>query len=452
MAISRATSGSIGRRKLLGLAATLPLALGAVLITAAPAAASAPTLSGYNLQWADDFSGSGGVSGNWIYDTGHSYPGGAWDWGTGEIENMTSSTANVNQSGGNLYITALGSGSNWTSGRIESKGMWAPPAKGVMRIQGSMQVPGGQGYWPAFWTLGQAFRGNYNNWPGVGEIDIMETVNGQNTVHGTLHCGYAPGGPCNEYNGLSGTKGVAMTSGFHTYAMELDYSTSPEQIRWYVDGALYNTVSANQMDATTWANATHHAFFIILNVAMGGSWPGSPTSSTPSGGQLKVDYVAVYYKSTSGPTPTPLKSGTTPAPTASGVPTGVIQAEAFNAQSGIQTEATTDAGGGQDIGWIANGDWAQYNNVNFGTTAKTQFSARVASGIAGGASGLVEVHLDSLTNPAIGSFAIANTGGWQSWRTVPTNIAATTGTHKVYLKFVSGQAANFANVNWFQFA
>lgn len=103
------------------------------------------------------------------------------------------------------------------------------------------------------------------------------------------------------------------------------------------------------------------------------------------------------------------------------------------------TETTTDTGGGQNLSALANGDWAQYNGVNFGSTAATQFVARVASGASSGVSGLVEVRLDSRTNAPIGSFALANTGGWQSWRTVPANISGVTGTHTVYLTFTSGQ-------------
>ena len=130
-----------------------------------------------------------------------------------------------------------------------------------------------------------------------------------------------------------------------------------------------------------------------------------------------------------------------------------IQAESFNAKSAQpRTESTTDAGGGLDVGFIGNGDWLQFNNVNFGSSPLTQFKARVASGAGNGVSGLVEVHLDSLNNPATGSFAIANTGGWQSWRTVPANMSGTTGTHTVFLKFVTGSGQNFVNVNWFTFS
>ncbi|MBO3103516.1 glycosyl hydrolase [Cellulomonas fengjieae] len=131
--------------------------------------------------------------------------------------------------------------------------------------------------------------------------------------------------------------------------------------------------------------------------------------------------------------------------------TSRIQAEAYNGMAGVAKEATSDTGGGENVAWIANGDHLRFDNVNFGTTPRRTFSARVASGAAGGVSGLVNVRLDSLTGPSIGSFAIASTGGWQSWQTIPANIQGTTGTHTVYLTFDSGQPADFMNLNWFTF-
>ena len=122
-----------------------------------------------------------------------------------------------------------------------------------------------------------------------------------------------------------------------------------------------------------------------------------------------------------------------------------------DAQSGTMTEGTSDSGGGSNLGALANGDWVQYKGVEFGSSAATQFKARVASGAAAGVSGLVEVRLDSRTSTPVGSFAVGNTGGWQSWRTIPANIASVTGTHDVYLTFTSGQSADFVNVNWFGF-
>ena len=143
--------------------------------------------------------------------------------------------------------------------------------------------------------------------------------------------------------------------------------------------------------------------------------------------------------------------------TTPGTSTGIdatsrIQAEAWSGMAGVTKETTSDTDGGQNVGWIANGDHLRFDNVSFGSTERRTFSARVASGAAGGISGLVNVRLDSLTGPSIGSFAIANTGGWQSWRTIPANIQPTTGTHTVYLTFDSGQPANFVNINWFTFS
>ena len=87
-----------------------------------------------------------------------------------------------------------------------------------------------------------------------------------------------------------------LQAAYHTYRMEFDKTLSPQEIRWYVDGTLIHTVKANQVDATTWTNATNHGFFIILNVAIGGGWPGSPTGKTVSGVPMLVDYVRVYYR------------------------------------------------------------------------------------------------------------------------------------------------------------
>ncbi len=156
--------------------------------------------------------------------------------------------------------------------------------------------------------------------------------------------------------------------------------------------------------------------------------------------------------------------GSTPTPTATANPTATatlpggvsafstIQAESFGAQSGAAVESCSDTGGGQDVGWLANGDWLKYSAVDFGSAGATRFSARVASGAAAGISGLVEVRVGSRTAAPVGSFALASTGGWQTWRTVPADIAKVTGTQDVYLTFTSGQPGDFLNLNWFTFA
>jgi len=285
----------------------------------APALATAPTgvpapPSGFTLTWSDDFTGAANTglnTTNWKYDVaaGSTY-------GTGEIESTTSSTANVYQDGtGNLVIKAIHTGTNptsgWTSGRIETqRADFGAAAGGVVLIQSSIQQPdanlttaNGLGYWPAFWMLGAGLRSG-GTWPKVGEIDILEDVNAKSVVYGTLHCGVSPGGPCNETSGIG--SGAHACSGcqtaYHTYGVQIDRSVSPEQIRWYLDGVNYFTINATQVDATTWANAVDHPFFIIYDLAMGGGFPNgvcgctSPTTATVSGGAMRVAYVAVYNK------------------------------------------------------------------------------------------------------------------------------------------------------------
>ncbi|MGV9377677.1 glycoside hydrolase family 16 protein [Nonomuraea sp. NPDC003707] len=452
------------RRRLAAVAVALA-ALSGLLVNVAVSASAAvpPTPSGWSLVWSDDFDGAANTlpsSTNWIVDTGHAYPGGPANWGTGEIQNYTSSTSNLSlDGGGNLRITPQRSGSGeWTSARIETRRADFKPADGrILRIEGRIQMPNvtgdaALGYWPAFWALGAPYRGNYWNWPGIGEFDIMENVNGINAVWGVLHCGVNPGGPCQETTGLGANRacpGSTCQAAFHSYRFEWDRSVSPNQLRWYVDGQQFHSVSQSQFDAATWSNMTGHAgYFLLLNVAMGGAFPNAlggqtPTAATVPGRPMLVDYVAVWQSG----------SGTPPTNPPGGVDArSTIQAEQYQAQSGTIVETTTDTGGGQNVGAIANGDWLRFDGVNFGTEAARQFRARVASGAAAGVSGLVQVRLDSPTAAPIGDFALANTGGWQSWRTVPANISGVTGTHTVYLTFSSGQPADFVNVNWFTFS
>lgn len=261
--------------------------------------------------WRTDFDGDKGKlpSGDdWIFDTGHGYPGGADNWGTGEIEEYTNKPENVQLDGdGHLNITALKNGDTWTSSRIETKRTdFAAPDNGVMRVEANIKLPevsgdAGLGYWPAFWTLGDKFRDNYQNWPGIGELDVMENVNGTNTTYGTLHCGTSPGGPCNETTGLGEKHDCAGScqTDYHKYALELDRSKPDEELRWYVDGEQFHTVKESQVGEQAWADATHHGHFLLLNLAMGGGFPDgvsgkqTPTDATKPGGSMSVDYVSV---------------------------------------------------------------------------------------------------------------------------------------------------------------
>jgi beta-glucanase (GH16 family) len=284
---------------------------------------------------------------NWKYDTG---PGSSF--GTGEIETMTNSTSNVYEDGnGHLVLKALHSGSDprsgWTSGRIEtqSSSFGAPPG-GVVMMQSSIQQPNlttanGAGYWPAFWMLGSTLRTG-TGWPTSGEVDILEDINSRSSVFGTLHCGVSPGGPCNESTGIgSGERACSgCQTAYHTYAVQIDRSVSPEQIRWYLDGQNYFTVNSTQVDATTWANAVDHPFFIIYDLAMGGGFPdafgGGPNAATVSGGQMNIDYVAVYNKAPGGGGTSGLLSQGKPATASSTENSGTPASAAVDGNTGTR--------------------------------------------------------------------------------------------------------------------
>ncbi|WP_369405953.1 carbohydrate-binding protein [Streptacidiphilus jiangxiensis] len=129
-----------------------------------------------------------------------------------------------------------------------------------------------------------------------------------------------------------------------------------------------------------------------------------------------------------------------------------IAASSSTSNNGTQTEACSDTGGGLDVGWIHAGCRLGYTGVDFGATSPRRFLARLASGAAAGVSGGVEVRLDSPTGTKLAEIDIANTGGWQSWETVPINLSGTvTGVHDVYLTFI-GSASDFVNVHWFTFS
>ena len=275
---------------------------------AALAAAPAPP-AGFTLTWSDEFNGASGTgvnTGTWKYDTG---PGSSF--GTGEIETMTNSTSNVHLDGhGNLDITALGHGQSWTSGRIQTiSSEFGAPAGGEMAVTATIRQPNpsvGLGYWPAFWMLGPG------DWPGTGEIDILEDVNALNKLAGTLHCGNLTQsnpdgtlGPCHEFTGISSglLRCPGCQTGFHTYMVIVD-RTDPtaEQIRWYLDGRQFFQVSENQVDRAAWTAAVDHGYSIIFDLAIGGGFPDgvcqctAPSDQTTSGGTMTVRDVSVYNR------------------------------------------------------------------------------------------------------------------------------------------------------------
>jgi len=251
--------------------------------------AGAQELPGWTLVWADEFNQANGTAPDatkWRYDTG----GGGW--GNNELQTYTSRTNNCRIENGCLVIEARketftgsdGITRNYTSARLKTQGR---AAWTYGRIEARIQVPRGQGIWPAFWMLGEDI--STVGWPACGEIDIMENIGREtNIVHGTVHGpGYSGG------NGIGGAYtlpgGGAVADDFHVFAIEWRTNL----IRWLVDGVGYFSVTPAALPAgTRWV--FDHPHFLLLNVAVGGNWPGNPDASTVFPQRMLVDYVRVY--------------------------------------------------------------------------------------------------------------------------------------------------------------
>ncbi|WP_243322580.1 glycoside hydrolase family 16 protein [Geothrix sp. SG200] len=275
------------------------LSMAAVLLLLGCGGSSTPQVAGpppsggtWVLSWSDEFNGADGSAPDptkWTYDLG------AGGWGNGELESYTNRSQNVVVQGGNLVITALkenytggdGIPSSYTSARLKTQGLFSQSSG---RFEARIKIPSGRGIWPAFWLLGTDISSN--GWPTCGEIDIMESIGSQPSwIYGTIH---GPG-----YSGASGlSTGSQLGTGtyadaFHTYAVEWEGT----QIRFYVDNFLYVTRTPADLPKNGALWVFDHPFFILLNVAVGGNWPGSPDSSTVFPQQMLVDYVRVYRRS-----------------------------------------------------------------------------------------------------------------------------------------------------------
>ncbi|MGA9995068.1 MAG: glycoside hydrolase family 16 protein [Pyrinomonadaceae bacterium] len=256
---------------------------------------SAMQAQSWRMVWSDEFNGADGSgfdTKRWTAQTGGD------GWGNKELEYYTAESKNVylNKSG-SLAIKAIKEtlspdykcwygGCQYTSARLMTKKKFQT-AYG--RFEARIKIPYGQGVWPAFWLLG----GNIDEagWPSCGEIDVMENIGREpSLVHGTIH------GP-----GYSGDKGIGSSyslarnqlfaAGYHTFAVEWE----TDAIRWYVDGNLYETRTRADLPAgTKWVY--DHPFFIILNLAIGGAWPGNPDATTTFPQTMLVDYVRVYQR------------------------------------------------------------------------------------------------------------------------------------------------------------
>jgi len=266
-----------------------------VLISAVAVAQNStqpPSRPGWTLTWSDEFNAPDGSpvdSAKWVLETGGN------GWGNQELEYYTTRPQNSFQHGGNLVIQVLqekftgadGVTRDYTSARLKTAGKFSQK---YGRFEARIKIPQGQGIWPAFWMMGDDI--GKVGWPRSGEIDIMENIGKEPAlVHGTIH------GP--EYSGDSGPSAsfalpdkARFADDFHIYAVEWE----PEAIRFYVDDHLYATRTPSDIPkGAKWVY--DHPFFLLLNVAIGGSWPGSPDATTQLPQTMLVDYVRVYKRS-----------------------------------------------------------------------------------------------------------------------------------------------------------
>ena len=261
-------------------------------IAAAQKAAQPQSPAGWTLTWSDEFNAPDGApvdNSKWVLETGGN------GWGNQELEYYTTRSQNSFHQSGNLVIKVLqekytGADNvtrDYTSARLKTAGKFSQK---YGRFEARIKIPRGQGIWPAFWMLGDDIGGI--GWPKCGEIDIMENIGKEpSLVHGTIH------GP-----GYSGDKGISapfalpdnarFADDFHIYAVEWE----PKAIRFYVDEHLYATRTPGELpEGTKWVY--DHPFFVLLNVAVGGSWPGNPDATTQFPQTMLVDYVRVYQSS-----------------------------------------------------------------------------------------------------------------------------------------------------------
>jgi len=290
--ITRAPSPWRGMLPLL--AAALTACGGGGAAVAAPTPAPAPATPGsWTLVWSDEFNDAAGTQPNkthWNYDLGNAENNG---WGNREYQYYTANASNAQTDGaGMLVITAEktpnagpcwnGKPCDYTSARIHTNGKVSFT---YGKVEARMKLPSGQGIWPAFWTLGTDIA--TNPWPACGEIDIMEFVGKTpNATYGTLH------GP-----GYSGAQGIGkpldfgkpVADDFHTYTI----IKRPNEIVWYVDGKEYHRLTPALLPAGgMWV--FEKPFHLLLNLAVGGDWPGSPDANTVFPAQMKVDWVRIY--------------------------------------------------------------------------------------------------------------------------------------------------------------
>jgi len=352
----------------------------------------------WQLVWSDEFNGS--IGPDWVFETGN----GSGGWGNNELEYYRRENAGIENNA--LAITARREdfgGFRYTSARMKTQGIRNFK---YGKIEARMKLPSFMGAWPAFWALGANLP--QVGWPDSGEIDIMEHVNNEDRTYGTIHWRDHNG----NYAQYGGNTLLGVTD-WHVYSVEWDANA----IRWYVDGNKFHEASIqNSVNGT---EEFHRDFFLLLNFAIGGNWPGFNVDESKLPAKMLVDYVRVYNA-----------GGTSPW-------SRTLEAESFAAQNGVQVEACSE--GGSNVGWIDSGDWLSYSNVNFPSSGSYRVEYRVASP----SGGALSLDLNA-GGTVLGQVQVPATGGWQNWQTVAHTVNVNAGTYNLG---VYAQQGGW-NINW----
>lgn len=297
----------------------MSLVISSLMVSSFIPTVTAKADTGWNLAWSDEFNETNINTSNWKFETGGD------GWGNNELEYYTNRPENARIENGNLVVEARKenyNGMNYTSARLKSQGLknWT-----YGKVEARMKLPAGQGVWPAFWMLGENI--SQVSWPKCGEIDIMEHINNESAIHGTIHWDSTGNNTHAQYGAASPNIDVTQ---YHVYSIEWDASS----IKWFVDGTQY--LEANIANNINGTDEFHKPFFILFNLAIGGNWPGNPDGSTPFPAKMYVDYVRVYQHGDNNPTP---------APTAPAVPSGLSAAASNQSSINVSWNASSGATG-----------------------------------------------------------------------------------------------------------
>ncbi|MDO6519529.1 carbohydrate-binding protein [Zobellia uliginosa] len=356
----------------------------------------------YNLVWQDEF--NDGIGPDWVFETGMNYMG----WGNNELQYYRRENAHVEN--GNLVITAKREnfgGAQYTSARMKTQGR---KSFKFGKIEARIALPSGQGLWPAFWMLGSNITSV--SWPACGEIDIMERVNSDLRTYGTIHWPDQNGDVVSYGDGV----GVSDPGQYHVYSVEWD----TDSIKWFVDGQQFH-----EADISNGINGTgvfQNEFFIILNMAVGGDWPGFDVDHSKLPAEMLVDYVRVYQKGDDNDNANALQ----------------IEAESYLYANDVQKEPCSE--GGENVGYINKGSWMAYPGINFPSSGNYLIEYRVASAVDGGR---FSSDLEA-GETVLGELSVPNTGAWQNWTTISQTVNVNAGTYQFGLYSISGGW----NINW----